>query len=326
MEPGQSYAILINPGLRDLIGNEETALKTYRFKSGAAFWRTWSIDNFESGLSSWWGPAQSGTTSGTIPDSTGYFSEGQIVNPLSGSTLSMALRYGWDPSASDWILREYLGGGAAKAVTFDKSKRLQVYVFGDNSGTLFRFAVDDRVPVAAAGNHEVSPWYKVNWYGWRLISWEMSTETPGSWLGDGQLDGTLAFDSIQLGREAGSALSGTLYFDDLRIAEFSAVGVEERDSALPQEFELLQNFPNPFNPTTTIRFRLPVSGQDAALRIYDLLGQPVRTLFDGRQNAGEHAVTWNGCDDSGRSVASGIYIYQIKTPSHLAARRMIYIK
>lgn len=326
LEPNQLYALLIAPGLRDTLGNEEGGTKTVRMKTGTTFWRARTIDTFENGVENWWQPSASGTTTGTIADSTRSYGSSVIVNPLTGSALSFAIDYGWNTGSSAWLLRDYLFGGPAKAVTFDKSSCLQVYLFGDNSGTLFRFAVDDRVPVAAAENHEVSPWYKVNWYGWRLISWDMNSEAAGSWLGDGQLDGTLAFDSIQLGFEPGGKTSGTLYFDDLRIADYSAVGVEEEAAAAPATFSLSQNYPNPFNPSTTILYDLPEGVHEVSVRIYDLLGRPVRTLVETRQSAGHYSVLWDGRDDGGHAAASGVYLYRINTPRFTAVKRMLFIK
>ena len=326
LEPNQLYSLLIAPGLRDSLGNRENGTKTIRLKTGTAFWRTRSIDNFEKGVENWWQPSASGTTTGTIADSTRSYGSSQVLNPLTSSTLSFAIDYGWNMGSSAWLLRDYLFGGAPKAVTFDKSSYLQVYLFGDNSGTLFRFAVDDRVPVAAAENHEVSPWYKVNWYGWRLISWEMSSQAPGSWLGDGRLDGTLAFDSIQLGFETGGLTSGTLYFDDLRVAEYSAVGVGQTETALPARFALLQNYPNPFNPSTTILYDRPEGMHEVSVRIYDLLGRPVRSLVDARQSAGHYSVLWDGRDDTGGKAASGVYLCRISTPLFNAVKRMVYLK
>jgi hypothetical protein len=80
--------------------------------------------------------------------------------------------------------------------------------------------------------------------------------------------------------------------------------------APPNTFTLDQNFPNPFNPTTSVRYELPVSGQ-VQLMVYNLLGQAVVTLIDGPQQAGFHTVTWNGQNQSNQAVASGVYFYRI---------------
>jgi phosphodiesterase/alkaline phosphatase D-like protein len=78
----------------------------------------------------------------------------------------------------------------------------------------------------------------------------------------------------------------------------------------PNRFTLDQNFPNPFNPVTSIRYELAVAGQ-VQLMVYNLLGQQVVTLVESRQQAGFHTVTWNGLNSSHRSVASGVYFYRI---------------
>lgn len=98
------------------------------------------------------------------------------------------------------------------------------------------------------------------------------------------------------------------------------------DALIPKEFELSQNFPNPFNPTTTIRFGLPSSGK-VSLQVYDLLGRLVATLLDEEpKETGFHIVTWNGQDNHGRAVASGLYIYQIIAGDFSQTRKMILVK
>jgi flagellar hook assembly protein FlgD len=80
----------------------------------------------------------------------------------------------------------------------------------------------------------------------------------------------------------------------------------------PSQFTLEQNFPNPFNPETYIRFQLPeiVSVQ---LVVYNLTGRKIRTLVDSNKSRGSYTVLWDGKDEFDRYVASGIYIYRIKT-------------
>jgi hypothetical protein len=86
--------------------------------------------------------------------------------------------------------------------------------------------------------------------------------------------------------------------------------------ALPKTFDLSQNFPNPFNPTTHIRYNLPVAAS-VSLTIYNALGQEVRTLLNERQQPGYHTAVWNGRDNAGRPVPTGVYHYrlQAKGPS-----------
>ncbi len=79
---------------------------------------------------------------------------------------------------------------------------------------------------------------------------------------------------------------------------------------LPGKFELSQNYPNPFNPVTTIRFQIPEK-QQVKLVIYNMLGQKIATLLDAEKNPGYYHVTWDGRDEAGREVSSGIYIYRL---------------
>lgn len=89
-------------------------------------------------------------------------------------------------------------------------------------------------------------------------------------------------------------------------------------------FELYQNFPNPFNSVTHLPFSLDTSGQ-VTLEIYDVTGRKIKTLAKGFLTRGD-ILTWNGMDDSGRQVASGVYIYRIRFRDHRLARKMILIR
>jgi len=91
----------------------------------------------------------------------------------------------------------------------------------------------------------------------------------------------------------------------------SDVKDETSGRAKPSEFALSQNYPNPFNQTTKIEFTLAKSGF-VSLSIYDLLGRKVRTLASEHLPSGYKSVLWDGRNDSGEDVASGIYFYRIK--------------
>ena len=95
--------------------------------------------------------------------------------------------------------------------------------------------------------------------------------------------------------------------------------------ALPKFAALHQNYPNPFNPATEIRFDLPTA-RDVKLRVYNQLGQTVRTLVDNRMKAGTHSLKWDGADDIGRSVASGVYFFNIEAGNFSQIRKMMLVK
>ncbi len=95
--------------------------------------------------------------------------------------------------------------------------------------------------------------------------------------------------------------------------------------AAPQEFVLQQNYPNPFNPTTQIRYELPKAGH-VVLSIFNSLGQEVRRLVDREQPAGYHLVTWNGRDQNGKPVPSGVYHYRLQVGDFVSTKKMIIAK
>lgn len=96
-------------------------------------------------------------------------------------------------------------------------------------------------------------------------------------------------------------------------------------SLVPLDYELAQNYPNPFNPETRIRYQLKKL-TDVRLEIFNILGQRVRTLVDGQQDGGQHVLLWNGQNDAGFSVASGVYLYRIQAGSFTATRKMILVR
>jgi len=113
---------------------------------------------------------------------------------------------------------------------------------------------------------------------------------------------------------------------EVRISLGKAGGEEGLlSAAIPTEFNLHQNYPNPFNPATTISFDLP---EDAAvnLQIYDITGRKVRTLADHPFPAGVHQMVWDGRDERGAPVSSGIYVYRIEAGSYSNSHKMVLMR
>jgi len=98
-----------------------------------------------------------------------------------------------------------------------------------------------------------------------------------------------------------------------------------RFSELPTHFELAQNYPNPFNGRTEVRFALPQSGMVRVV-VLNILGQPVRTLVDGRLEAGSYRRIWDGRNDSGQEVVSGVYLVRMEAMGFRGLRRMAFVK
>jgi len=114
--------------------------------------------------------------------------------------------------------------------------------------------------------------------------------------------------------------------DDITIETFTPMTLSNvtDDRVLPRT-QLEQNAPNPFNPTTTIRMRLS-SPAHAHLELFDVSGRLIRTLVDRPMTAGIHQIRWNGLDNQGREVASGVYFYRLKAGVFEQSRRMIVLR
>ena len=112
---------------------------------------------------------------------------------------------------------------------------------------------------------------------------------------------------------------------DLDIFERNTAVQQDLGNLLPRDFALEQNFPNPFNPGTTIQYNLPRAGP-VSLKIYNIAGQVVRHLVDQPQNAGSWQAVWDGKDEFGAPAANGVYICELRAGEYRAQRKMLLIK
>jgi hypothetical protein len=113
---------------------------------------------------------------------------------------------------------------------------------------------------------------------------------------------------------------------DLAFALRSTYGTDVPDDIAPEPYGLFQNVPNPFNPMTTISYEVPAAGGHVTIEVYDVNGRHVRTLVDEYQGAGTRSVEWNGTDDSGTQMATGVYFYRMAGPGIEASRKMLLLK
>ncbi len=111
----------------------------------------------------------------------------------------------------------------------------------------------------------------------------------------------------------------------LTLARVTSGELTVASETLPTDFALHQSYPNPFNPQVTIQFDLPVSC-DVDLAIYDVLGRRVRTLVAGLQPAGSRTITWDGKDQNGSRVSSGIYFYRLTAGGFVETKKMVLMK
>ncbi|RME00764.1 MAG: T9SS C-terminal target domain-containing protein [Calditrichaeota bacterium] len=140
--------------------------------------------------------------------------------------------------------------------------------------------------------------------------------------GSMQLAGTVGQPAA--GRSSGQAntvSSGFWGQSSNVVTDVAGPGVESP----PLRFRLYQNHPNPFNPATTIRYALPAA-TGVRLTVHDLVGRTVRVLVAKTQRAGEHSVVWDGRDERGRQLASGVYVYRLDAGRFTKSAKMLLLK
>ncbi|MBC8399865.1 MAG: family 10 glycosylhydrolase, partial [Candidatus Marinimicrobia bacterium] len=253
--PDAPYVLTLTEGLTDTIGNPITPQSAEYRNEALLYDEVVMIDNLSS-VNNWADPGYSGSTTGILAG-TSWNTSSSFYVPNTIPRRGARLNYVWDTSASSHMIREYLQGGDPRAVEFDTTWVLQCYLFGDGNNNKFRFALDEKVGLTWP-NHEVSQWITIDWYGWRLVEWDLSDPgTVGSWIGNEILDGSkYRIDSFQFiwDSSIGDA-SGTIYIDELRlIKKTDDLFVDDDELIFPVEYVLHQNYPNPFNPTTTLAF------------------------------------------------------------------------
>ena len=129
-------------------------------------------------------------------------------------------------------------------------------------------------------------------------------------------------ESITIQESLGNSYDITIVSGDEQYVSDMITNILE---AIPAEYSLSQNYPNPFNPTTKIDFSLPRS-DDVTVTIYNLMGQQIKVLMNSNLEYGYHTVTWNGLDQLGRPVASGVYFSELRTRNFRQTKKMLLLK
>ncbi|MDZ7316992.1 MAG: carbohydrate binding domain-containing protein [candidate division KSB1 bacterium] len=163
------------------------------------------------------------------------------------------------------------------------------------------------------------------------VQWAMDIDIEGA-----NLYGPYEFEAVRTDpsnhiRFNIGANTTTFYIDDIRVIDTSASGVKAKEydfTGTVKEFELLAAYPNPFNMQTLIPFRLSQAA-DIDLAVYNLRGERIKTLAQGRWEAGQHQIGWNGLDETQQVVSAGVYFYRLivndKRPYELS-RKLVLVK
>lgn len=168
-------------------------------------------------------------------------------------------------------------------------------------------------------------------------------DAPPQWLSADVYSGSIAPgggpDVVEITMDA-AELEGGVYTGTVRVLSndpdesivdvpvtftVNATGVDDPVGNLPTEFALHQNYPNPFNPDTEFKFDLPKDSH-VKLEIFNILGQKVNTVVDEEMRAGYQSANWNGTDNSGHQLSSGVYFYRLIAGDHVFTRKMMMLK
>ena len=131
------------------------------------------------------------------------------------------------------------------------------------------------------------------------------------------------FGLFSFSQGTGDGIPG--FYDNIVVESLVSSVEDNSNGSLPEEFALEQNYPNPFNPSTQISYMVS-TGNYVSLTIHDLLGREIKTLVSAFQPAGHYSVTWNGKDELGNSVPSGIYLYSLHSGGFVTIKKMVLMK
>ncbi len=158
------------------------------------------------------------------------------------------------------------------------------------------------------------------------LFWNDSSQAYGMYSAIGNTNGTYstAFFAFRLGGAEDAHIQQVL---DSTLSWFdkNATAIDDNFNPVVSSYTLEQNYPNPFNPTTTINFNLPMS-ETVKLTIYNSLGQRVVDLVNQNMKSGYHSVSWNGLNDQGGKVSSGVYYYKLEAGDFSSVKKMLLLK
>ena len=292
---GVSYVVWSSAQIKDTLGLILFGAKQWTFTVRDEELIREVLDDFEVWTDGWLDPELSEGTYGTVDDSTRFrLSHGSALFDTSSGVLSY--KFSHNEGLVELFKNE-------SSVQFNANDVVQIYIKGDDSGNSIRFYL-----LNGDGEPMDSPWETIDWLGWKLLTFDLA--------GTDVLSGNTGLLGFQL-KYSGDQNS-KLYFDNFMVLHRTGTNIEiPVSTTVTPQFKLFRNYPNPFNPITTISYELP-EPEWLKIRIIDINGREVATLVDSEQNSGLHKLVW---DASGQS--SGLYFCELVAGKRRAYRKMI---
>ncbi len=296
LEPNITYIVTLAAGIKDVYGNATVSDTSVRFTTSPEAVTLGTLyDGFESNARLWQQPIPTAGTVGADSNATAFAFTSEKKKDGSNSG---KVTYRFTQNSGGVIDERAL---ARPAIDSSKYTVFGVWVYGDLSG--------NEVDVVFQPSSQTVVLDTLNWFGWKYLSCSL-TSLAGS---------SKQLSDFLIKQVTSASASGAVYFDDIQLNSIvSDVAGNSLNS--PGGYSLEQNFPNPFNPTTQIRFEVPVSGF-VSLKIFDVLGREVATLVNERKSPGTYEVQFDGS-----KLPSGIYFYRLEAGSFVETKKLVLLK
>ncbi len=301
LQTNMRYYVRLFPGMKDLDGLNVPDTMEFTFKTvPKTYYNGHVIDDFETNFG-WLDPDNVAGTVGTDPEETGFeITRVKKINGLYSGKLSYKF-----VSDSGGVCHLFNEEGKTIPATADSLFGLWVY--GDFSRNLLQVVFD-----RGALKNQIVWQDTIDWAGWRMVKVALDS-LKGS--------GDFVFHSVVVKQLKGAYHEGELYLDEAQYDMIiTALENDDPQGQLPRKLSLHQNFPNPFNPVTTIVYELPKAGK-VELSLYNVLGQKVAELVKGTKAAGVYKVQLRA-----DHLASGVYLYRLKFNDQVRIKKLIVLK
>ncbi len=307
---GVTYNVIMLKTIKDLAGTPMPADFRWSFTTAARADNWEPISTFSPTDQPFGDPLQNARTRNIVRDSTQY----QLAKKFATSdSTSGQLRYRFQPNGGTLFLE------LRQPVKLDSADAVAFFLYGDNSKNTLAWHF--RTGTGAAAIYEQA----LNFTNWRDMSFEIQRDSViiNNQKASARAQAPLLLEGWALTNTG--AVNGEVFFEDLFYIHPPRTAVAERIVRVPNNFVLEQNFPNPFNPDTEIKFSVPQRAP-VKISIVDPLGRLVRVLIDGVVEGGEHRTRWNGKDENAVAAASGIYFVNMRSENFNAVRKLLLVR